>query len=180
MSLKLNTASGGSISLQEADTASNLTATLPAATGTVMVSGNMPAFSATMSANQTGITSLTQTKVVFNTEEFDTGSCFDTATYRFTPNVAGYYQINGSLYVISSLTGTYMGCSIFKNGSNYASGTFLSSAQGEVSSVSSHLIYLNGTTDYVELYGFSLFGAGSTTFIAGGGSRFSGCLVRAA
>jgi hypothetical protein len=178
MSLVLQSSGGGSVTLAEPTTASNFTITVPASTATMAING--PAFSATMSANQTGITTNTQTKVVFNTEDFDTASCFDTSTNRFTPNVAGYYQINGSLYVISSSTGTYMGCSIFKNGSNYASGTFLSSAQGEVSSVSSHLIYLNGTTDYVELYGFSLFGSGSTTFIAGGGSRFTGSLVRAA
>lgn len=36
MSLKLNTASGGSISLQETNTASNLTLTLPAVDGTVI------------------------------------------------------------------------------------------------------------------------------------------------
>jgi len=37
MSLKLNTASGGSITLQEADTASNLTITVPAVTGTAVL-----------------------------------------------------------------------------------------------------------------------------------------------
>jgi hypothetical protein len=36
MSLKLNTSSGGSITLQEADTASNLTLTVPAVTGTLL------------------------------------------------------------------------------------------------------------------------------------------------
>jgi uncharacterized protein (AIM24 family) len=44
MSLKLNTASGGSITLQEADTASNLTLTVPAQAGSVVTadsSGNL-------------------------------------------------------------------------------------------------------------------------------------------
>jgi hypothetical protein len=44
MSLKLNTASGGSITLQEADTASNLTLTVPAQTGSIVTadsSGNV-------------------------------------------------------------------------------------------------------------------------------------------
>jgi hypothetical protein len=44
MSLKLNTASGGSITLQEADTASNLTLTVPAQAGTIVTansSGNV-------------------------------------------------------------------------------------------------------------------------------------------
>jgi hypothetical protein len=44
MSLKLNTASGGSITLQEADTASNLTLTVPAQAGSIVTadsSGNV-------------------------------------------------------------------------------------------------------------------------------------------
>jgi hypothetical protein len=40
MSLKLNTASGGSITLQEADTASNLTITVPAVTGTMLTTAS--------------------------------------------------------------------------------------------------------------------------------------------
>jgi hypothetical protein len=40
MSLKLNTASGGSITLQEADTASNLTLTVPAVTGTMLTTAS--------------------------------------------------------------------------------------------------------------------------------------------
>jgi hypothetical protein len=46
MSLKLNTASGGSITLQEADTASNLTLTVPATAGTIL----------TTNSNLTGLT----------------------------------------------------------------------------------------------------------------------------
>jgi hypothetical protein len=40
MSLKLNTASGGSITLQEADTASNLTLTVPATAGTMLTTAS--------------------------------------------------------------------------------------------------------------------------------------------
>jgi hypothetical protein len=47
MSLKLNTASGGSITLQEADTASNLTITVPAVTGT-MATSTTPSFTTTI------------------------------------------------------------------------------------------------------------------------------------
>ena len=46
MSIVLQSSGGGSVTIQEPATASNFTATLPAATGDVMVSGNMPAFSA--------------------------------------------------------------------------------------------------------------------------------------
>ena len=37
----------------------------------------------------------TNTKIVFNAKEFDTANAFDSTTnYRFTPQVAGYYQFN--------------------------------------------------------------------------------------
>lgn len=57
---------------------------------------DQPAFSAYQSVAQT-LASTTITKITFTTEEFDTNSCYDTSTSRFTPTVAGYYQINGSL-----------------------------------------------------------------------------------
>jgi hypothetical protein len=176
MSLKLNTASGGSITLQEADTASNLTATLPATTGTVMVSGNMPAFYVTIGTNQS-LSSATVTKLQFNTETFDTNSNFDSTTnYRFTPTVAGYYQINLS-QEFSNTTGTQT-VQIVKNGSRIASGGSPNTAtNGTFMSVCSVLCFLNGSTDYVEAYGY--LSAGGTAF-AGTSSQFSGSLVRAA
>jgi len=65
--------------------------TLPAVTGTAMVSGNMPAFSAYANTNQTTSASYVATKVQINTKEFDTNNNFDATTnYRFTPTVAGY------------------------------------------------------------------------------------------
>jgi hypothetical protein len=68
-----------------------------------MVSGNMPAFSAYQSSGQT-LSSATATKLNFQTEEFDTNNNFDSTTnMRFTPTVAGYYQVNGGL---SNNTGT--------------------------------------------------------------------------
>ena len=59
------------------------------------VFGNQPAFSVYLSSNQTGVTNSTSTKIQFNTKVFDTNSNFDSSTnYRFTPTVAGYYQLN--------------------------------------------------------------------------------------
>jgi hypothetical protein len=42
MSLVLQSSGGGSVTIQEPTTASNLTATLPAATGTIVISGTTP------------------------------------------------------------------------------------------------------------------------------------------
>ena len=53
---------------------------------------NTPSFLAYVSTGQT-ISGATQTVLACNTELFDTGSCYDTSTYKFTPNVAGKYML---------------------------------------------------------------------------------------
>jgi hypothetical protein len=140
----------GSITLQAPSVAGTNTLTLPASTGTVMVNG--PAFSAYLSANQT-ITSGTFTKVQINIKEFDTNSNYDNATnYRFTPTVAGYYQINGSIRYDASTTPTRGIIGIYKNGSEVKRGNDLGNNSTEA--VISTLIYCNGSTDYIELWAF--------------------------
>lgn len=135
--------------LQLASGTGNLV-TIPSVTGTAMVSGNMPAFSAYLSGNQS-ISANTFTKAQFNTEEFDTANCFNTSTYRFTPNVAGYYQVN--LMIYTSGSGSTQGNGmIYKNGAS-AKGTFQNIANGQALPIPA-LIYLNGSTDYIEAYGY--------------------------
>ena len=126
-------------------------ATFPSATGTVMVSGNMPAFAAYQGTGQT-LTSGVYTKIALNTKRFDTNSNFDAVTnYRFTPTVAGYYQINYETYgtctgVVSSFISA-----LYKNGSAYEYATINNNATNQATSGSS-LVYMNGSTDYLELY----------------------------
>lgn len=118
---------------------------------------NAPAFS----ARKTSAQSFTQnafTRVIFNTEEFDTNSNFDTATGRFTPTVAGYYQINAGLVLQTLIRGTSL-VSIFKNGSEYKRGphinTDLATSTDGITALSvSGIVYCNGTTDYIEIHGF--------------------------
>jgi hypothetical protein len=172
MSIVLQSTGGGSVSIVEPTTASNFTQTLPASTGTVMVSGNMPAFSAYQSSAQT-LSNSTLTKIQFQTEEFDTANAFDNVTnYRFNPQIAGYYQVTGSLG-FPFATGVL--ATIYKNGARFKDGTFPSSAtDGAVTA----LIYFNGSTDYVELYGFMTVGSALTAnFIS---TYFQASMVRAA
>lgn len=161
--------------LQLASGTGNLV-TIPSVTGTAMVSGNMPAFSAYLSANQS-ISAATFTKVTFDTEEFDTASCFNTSTNRFTPNVAGYYQVNLMLY-FSASGSTQGNAAIYKNGSN-AKACFMLTTTNQVIPVPA-IIYLNGSTDYIEAYGYSALSG----LIAGGANApycyFQAYLVRAA
>lgn len=137
------------------------------------VAGNGPAFSATQ-GSQT-VNNAVFTKIACGTEEFDTASCYDSTTnYRFVPNIAGYYQVNGYYY----LNSTSGGCvtAVYKNGSAAKSGSFsIANSYGAASTIGA-LIYLNGSTDYVELYSYQ--NTGST--VTGSGSYFQASMVRAA
>ena len=172
----------GAITLSAPAVAGTNTITLPAATGTVQVSGNMPAFSASLSVAQT-VTPSTATKVAFNTEQFDTASAYDNATnYRFTPLVAGYYQVNSMVNCISSSADNLAFASLYKNGSIYLASSsgiiyFSSGAVTQFTATVTMLVYMNGSTDYLEIYAYNA-GASGTQFNQG--STFSACLVRSA
>ena len=134
-----------------------------------------PAFRAYRSGNQT-ISASTTTKVAFNAETFDTNSNYDSTTnYRFTPTVAGYYQVNST---VAFTTGAGA-ISIFKNGSNYVNGTevtYNASLGGHMPV--SDIVYCNGSTDYIEIYVYLTTG----TVISSGENNtfFSASLARSA
>ena len=138
-----------------------------------------PAFKAVLSADQTGNTAAF-TKVQINTVDFDLTSDFDTSNYRWIPSVAGYYHIMGQVY-INTLADGKLGISvIYKNGTEFARGSQHSNGSTVAClSIASTLVYMNGTTDYVELYGYHN-NASSLDFKSSiKWTNFSGHLVRA-
>jgi hypothetical protein len=142
------------------------------------VAGTGPAFSAYCSTAQV-IPNAVFTKIQINTELFDTNSNFDNATqYRFTPTVAGYYQVTGGVY-FSYSSGTALNA-IFKNGISIFNSVWNSTSSGGLVPASG-LVYMNGSTDFLELYAYQASG-GNQSLVA---SRqdlnyFFGLLVRAA
>jgi hypothetical protein len=168
----------GTTTLVATAVAGTTTATLPAATGTISVSGNTPAFSAYLAANQS-IPNNTVTKITINTEFFDTASAYDNATnYRFTPLVAGYYQIIGAVADVSGGTTGGLRAHLYKNGAAYTYVNIPMTNTGVIAQCSA-IISFNGTTDYVELYASQ--NSGGALNIGGGatvGTMFSGCLLR--
>jgi hypothetical protein len=172
--------SSGTVTLTVPSVAGTNTATLPAATGTVMVSGNMPAFSAYQNTAQTGVSSYVTTKVTLDTEVFDTNNNF--ASSRFTPTVAGYYQVNFTVTIpYTSSTGVILAL-LFKNGSNFAVGSQAAGSSGSFPpSSGGAIVYMNGSTDYLELYTYGTNNGGSyQTWNGAANTYFNGSLVRAA
>jgi hypothetical protein len=137
------------------------------------VAGTGPAFRVYNNSGGQSISSATFTKVLFDTEVFDTNNNF--ASSRFTPTIAGYYQINCSLaFSTTSTTRAIIG--IYKNG---AIDTYGNDLSGPINTqVATGLIYCNGSTDYLEIY---VYIVGSSPTISSNASYpFSGCLVRSA
>lgn len=137
-----------------------------------------PAFSAYQGTLQS-ISNNTNTKLTINTEDFDTNSNYDNATnYRFTPTVAGYYQINGAVYFASPSQDANV--KIFKNGVNWKIGVQGGTGAYIYGSTVSDIIYFNGSTDYVELYGYQNSGTSKNTEASRTTTYFSAAMIRSA
>jgi hypothetical protein len=136
----------------------------------VVISSLKPAF-AVYANTQTTTSASTYTKIAFKFKELDSTNSFDSVTnYRYQPKLAGWYQINGSVGWIASQTETYT--VIVKNGTIYRWGT---DSAGYGTNVSA-MIYLNGSTDYIELF---VVTAGSTLNVTGASATyFQGFWIR--
>lgn len=175
----------GTITLDAPNVAGTTTLTLPTTNGTVLTSASPasdlpssikgPTFSAYAGSGQS-ISSGTFTKVTCGTEEWDTNSNYDNTTnYRFTPTVAGYYQVNGYVGFTSS-TRTNTQTAIYKNGSQHRTLNQLDSNLYVVGG--SSIVYLNGSTDYIELYVYSA--TSGTTDTGTIKTIFSAAMIRGA
>ena len=176
------TIAGGTLTSPTINTATIATPTITNASITV-ASTAAPAFSAYRASNQS-ISFYAWTKAALNGEDFDTNNNFDpTTNYRFTPTVAGYYQFNGVVAVQSSSTLTRVILALWKNNSQVLRGSDLPFSAGTSVVFTSvpGLIYMNGSTDYMELYIYTS-GSGTPTILANGGEypTLSGFLARAA
>ena len=69
---------------------------------------------------------------------------FNTSTYRFTPQKAGYWEINAAYDVYRN---TEASMAIRKNGSIVASAGSFNAVAQDISKI----IYLNGSTDYIDI-----------------------------
>ena len=150
------------------------------------VSSNTPYFTARLGSDQDIGYTGTFTKIEIDTEYFDSASAFDTSNYRFTPQTAGKYFVFGQC-AFESTSGSNSGnnlvalvTSIYKNGSNIVyqkidRGGQLYSQNKRTIGVSM-IVDMNGTSDYLELYGMgNSNNAGSTRVteaISDGGTIF--------
>ena len=133
--------------------------TITVPTGVTVGGGmaNTPAFYAYLGSTQS-VTNGANTKVQINTEIFDSDNAFDNSSnYRFTPQTAGKY------FVYAALCGATDGyrlyqvlAKIYKNGSSTAltSEVIQDDAFNRKTSFISTVVDMNGSSDYLELFGY--------------------------
>jgi len=117
---------------------------------------NTPSFFAYLSADQT-LSDGVATKIEIDTEIYDTDSDYDNSTnYRFTPTTAGKYLTFGSLNLFCDSSNLKVAMIMFyKNGAllyethdNYAANYLRGTSQTQTI-----ILDMNGSSDYVEIYG---------------------------
>ncbi len=158
-------ASGDTISIPSGATIANS----GTATG---FAANTPAFHVYESSSQT-VSANTYTKVTLNEELYDTNNDF--ASDRFTPTTAGKYFIYGNIHLDGASYPTHLETAIYKNGSIIARNfTAQSSATVYGNKIISTTVDMNGSSDYVELYGKLNYAAGNNYFVGGQKDKFFG------
>jgi len=185
----------GTFTIASPNSNSNFTLTLPANTGTVLTTGSTfagtgPAFSASLASAQS-LTTGVFAKVAATVEGWDTNSCYNNTgstvggipAYAFLPNVAGYYTMKFSLKAQATTSLQRLIVTVYKNGTTVGRQVDLPATMGNGGTWLSGCVdvYLNGTTDYVELY---VYTEGTGTITCGSNDAnttyFQGVLARAA
>jgi len=151
-----------------------ITGTLTATGGIVQGANTAPAFSAYQNSGQAVANNATVT-VNFDTKEFDTANCYSTSTNRFTPTVAGYYQVNVAITALYGSGETSI--QLLKNGSVIKLIGDIPGAYNYVINGSA-LVYMNGTTDYLTVTCFVT--TGLTILTGANRTYFQGFLARSA
>ena len=199
MPLKLLSSGGGSVLLTANTTASDFTVNVPAVNGNMVTTADTgsitqsmlgagvyaaygPCFRAYKSGSNQSLTSGSFTKITMTSTDYNIGSFYDTTNSRFLPTIAGYYNLTAAIGTEGSTSIGRMLLAFYKNGANM--GNYLQdiqfgstvAGQGFVIT-GTDLIYMNGSSDYIEVYAY----LGGTGLIAGTShTRFSGFLARAA
>ena len=135
------------------------------------VVGNGPSVFAYSAAAQ-ALTGGVYTKITFDTELWNTNNNFSSS--RFTPTVAGYYQITTTCQSAGTAS---LGPYIAKNGSVVVYGTTTAVLSYGIANMSA-LVYCNGSTDYIE--SFCYFSATLNTSPGAGTVNFQAAMVRSA
>jgi hypothetical protein len=120
-------------------------------------------YCARQDAATTSLPDNTPTKMILGTALYDNHSYWDATNHRFTPLIAGTYQISASVEIGAATDQALVEALIYKNGTVVYRGGTRNSGTGTNGSTVSGILTLNGSTDYVELFAISSSGSQSVS-----------------
>ncbi len=131
-------------------------------------------FSATTNANQS-IPNAAWTTVAFNTLTIDTATWYDTTTRRWKPRYPGVYNISAAVLLTLTVNAGSAQILILKNGATAVAGNQrITRGTGTDNIAVVAPVFLNGTTDYIEIQVFQDSTAAGTVVNQNAQSYFMG------
>ena len=130
-----------------------------------------PAFSAYLNSNQT-ISGSTLTTIAFDVENFDSDSCYNTSTYRFTPTEAGKYLLFANTRITNSATQTASFEMEIRHSVQNSILRISGHTQSQTTWSGSVIATMNGTSDFVFVSFYHT--ESSATLDAGNGDTLFG------
>jgi hypothetical protein len=185
--LQGNVSGTGVFTIASPNSNTDRTLTLPDNSGTVLTNNSSitqntgSAFAATAGGGFTAATAV-NVLVPMTTEEFDVNGDFNNTgstvggipAYAFRPSVAGYYLITYGVQYNGPSYGSYFVGFLYKNGITLIESVNTGAVQ-YTWTYASRVVYLNGSSDYIQIYVNQ--GQGTTQPM---GANVSGALIRRA
>lgn len=148
-----------------------------AGTNTLNGIANTPYFHVNRTGSAQSLSDATFTNCIYNNEVYDSGSCYDTANGRFTPNVAGYYFIYANPVVYNAAIYSNFIARFLLNGSTSIARTS-SNNGGNDDLIGNQYIsaiqYFNGSSDYVNVNIYLDVPSGSPEILNDDGKNYFG------
>ena len=122
---------------------------------------NIPILQVAATNTDQSVSAATDTKVEWETVELDSLSGWSTSNHRYTPTVAGYYLVGGTIRALLSSVVSFVSIAVSKNGFDTNDGTSMLRGQfnhqNDTISNGSYpiptgLMEMNGSSDYIEIF----------------------------
>ncbi len=128
-----------------------------------------PSFFAYLSASWAITSEEAHVEIPFNTEVFDSDSCYNTSTYRFTPTTAGKYFVYSNVTITAASQETLYRAmvQIRKNGSEQSISNVDHRGYAYTGATipATWVVDMNGSSDYLSMYAFYDTSSGGASVI---------------
>ena len=110
---------------------------------------------------------------------FDTNNFYNTSDYKFTPTIAGYYQLTAQLEFSLNSGNNLFGVMIFKNGAEALRvRRWNDGSNSNVNINVTGIVAFNGSSDYAQTYGWQNSGGNISIIQGSGRTYFEGHYIR--